>query len=516
MIASSLVLSAMLAFTAEAPKFVAFAWEFGGCHPGQILRLADKLDKTPLDGIGMGLRSTAVVGGVKTNFNYRRFMHEPAWPKEAFADQIPVFRKITAHKSMRHSFLSSVTCPRTRIPWTDDAEWARIAASMRTVAWVAKQGGLKGLSIDPEDYGKSHQFTRQPGDPPYPELCKVVRRRGRELFKPVFEEYPDVTLHFFWFMSFVEYYARYDRADVARMEQVDEKLWPAFINGVLDVLPPGASINDGEEEGYHHSAQNNSYRNGAYMFHALYPKVIAPENLDKCRRQVRYVPPIYMDMYTNEEGSKWYKGPTEGSRTETLRRDLVQATDVCGGYVWFWGEKRQWVDHGPKWRPSDDRVKARTWAQELPGLFNAMEWVKDPVALYDREVAAMSAAGLLENLAETTALSVTNGYKTIAIPGVKGGEYYGIAFDAKGASARVNAFFKDSANKYVKPSINMVYPSDGRGVVRVPEGGVRGVVVFSAKNGDGCETVFENIRVYRLFGGGKAAKAEAKGQEVGK
>ena len=490
--------AASVATAAERPKFVAFAWEFSGNTPQSLLRIVDKFDQTPLDGIGLWLKASTVVNGVVTNFNHRRFMHEPAWPREAFTNQIPHFRELTKHRSMRHSFVKSLSCPRTRIPWTADAEWARIAGSMRTVAWVAREGGFKGIFIDPEDYCKVHQFTRQPGDPPYGELCEIVRRRGRELFRLVFEEYPDATLHFFWFMSFVQYYSRRDRADVVRHARVDEELWPAFANGVLDVLPPGASINDGDEEGYHHSAEKNGYRNGAYMFHNVYAKLAAPENREKYRRQVRYVPPVYMDMYTNPEDSSWYKGPTEGSRTETLRRDLIQATDVCGGYVWFWGEKHPWVDRGPKWRKPDGRISDATWADELPGLFRAMEWVKDPVALYDREVAALSAKGELVNLAATSIVSVTNGYKTVALSGVKGGEYYGIAFAAKGESAKVNVFFKDAANKYVHPSINFVYPDDGRGVVRVPEGGVRGVIVFSAVNGPGEKTVFDDIRVYRL------------------
>ena len=499
---SPLVLAAVaasVATAAERPKFIAFAWEFSGNTPQSLLRVVDKFDQTPLDGVGVWLRGSAVVDGARTNFHHRRFMHEPTWPREAFTNQIPYFRELTKHRSMRHSFVSSMSAPRVRIPWTADAEWARIAGSMRTVAWVARKGGLKGLVIDPEDYCKVHQFTRQPGDPPYSELCGIVRRRGRELFRPVFEEYPDATLHFFWFMSFVKYYSRRDRADVVRHTAVDEDLWPSFANGVLDVLPPGASINDGDEEGYRHSAAEKGYRDGAYLFHHVYAKLVATENQEKYRRQVRYVPPLYMDMYANREDSSWYKGPTEGSRTETLRRDLVQATDVCDGYVWFWGEKHPWVDRGPKWRKPDGRISNDTWADVLPGLFRAMEWVKDPVALYDREVAALSARGELVNLAATNSVTVTNGYKTVALAGVKGGEYYGIAFAAKGASAKVNVFFKDANNKYVHPSLNLVYPDDGRGVVRVPEGGVRGVIVFEAINGPGGKTVFDDIRVYRLF-----------------
>jgi len=497
-----LVIAAALAASAaasERPKYIAFAWEFAGNTPQSLLELADKFDRTPLDGVGIKLKARAKVNGVMTNLRHKSFMHGPAWPKSAFKKQIPYFRKLTKHKSMRHSFVLSFACPKTRISWTDDAQWALVANNMRTVAWVAREGGFRGVAADPEDYCKIRQFDRRADDPPYNELCAIVRRRGREVFKPVFEEFPDATVHFFWFMSMVEYYSRYDRSDVVRNTRVDEHLWPAFLNGVLDVLPPGASINDGDETAYDYSAVKNGYRNGAYMFHCIYPKLVAPENIEKYRRQVRYAPPIYMDMYINQEGARWYKAPTENSRTETLRRDLVQATDVSGGYVWFWSEKHPWVDRGPKWQKPDGRISDATWENTLPGVFRMMEWVKDPVALYDREVAALAKNGALVNLAKDASVTVTNGYKTVAFDGVKGGEYYGISYSVNGDSARVNVFFKDKDNNRVKPTCNMVYTDDGRGIVRVPEESVRGVVVFSARNGDDEKTVFDDIRIYKLF-----------------
>ena len=507
--AKGLALFAALAvfpvLAAEKPKFVVFGWEFNTSSPKELLSLADRFDKTPIDGIGIKLRAETVVDGKKTVFFYRDFMHQPSWTKEAFADQIPLFRKLTAHKSMKHCFVNSFAAPRKRISWNDDAQWARIAKSMRTVAWVAKQGGLKGLTIDPEDYHKAHQFSRAHDDPPYEELCDIVRRRAREVFTPVFEESPDVTLHFFWFMSHVQYYAKRDRADVVRMAKVDESLWPSFVNGILDILPPEARVNDGQEDSYHSSAAKNGYRNDAYMFHSLYPKLVDPVNIDKYRRQVGYSPAIYMEMYLNKEGSTWYKGPTNGSRVETLRADLVQATDVCGGYVWFWGEKHTWVDRGKGWRKPDHRIADVTWAQRLPGLFRAMAWAKDPVAMYDSEVAAAKEKGTLDNLVEVSCVEVTNGYKTVSLKNVKGGDWYAIGYDAKGKSAKMNVFFKDAKRKYVQPSINLIYPDDGRGVVRVPDGGARGTLVFSAKNAPGERTVFDNIHVYRI-----ASESECK------
>ena len=72
----------------------------------------------------------------------------------------------------------------------------------------------------------------------------------------------------------------------------------------------------------------------------------------------------------------------------------------------------------------------------------------------------------------------------------------------------MNVFFRDANHKYVNPKINLIYPDDGRGVVRVPEGGSRGTLVFSARNRPGEKTVFKDIRVYRLFREVEPVKSE--------
>ena len=492
------------------PKFIAFAWEFNGESPRSLLKVVDQFDRTPLDGVGIKLRADVVLNGVKTNFYYRRFMHEPAWPKEAFKDQIPHFRELTKHRSMRHCFVNSFASPRKRISWTDDAEWSRLAVSMRTVTWVAREGGLRGLTIDPEDYHKVHQFIRRAGEPPYGELCEIARRRGRELFAPVFEEYPDVTLHFFWFMSHVGYYVRRDGADPERMVRFDESVWPAFLNGILDVLPPGATINDGDEDGYRYTAAKNGYRNGAYLFNCVYPKLVTSENLGKYRRQVRYAPAMYMEMYENKEGATWYKPPTDGSRVETLRRDLRQAVDVCGGYVWFWSERHPWVDRGKGWHKPDHRIDDKVWADVLPGLYRAMKLAKDPVSLAENgagpnlapnttvEVRDENASVTEKPFRDYESLGICGAFVTNRVEGVLGGECYAVSYEVAGESPRVNVFFEDEAGARLSPSINFVYPDVKNGVVHAPAGSVRAVLVFGAKNPPGGKTVYSDIAFRRL------------------
>lgn len=482
--------------TAAATKYIFAGWDISDVTPQEILENADKFDAAGCDGVAIGLANIfpSVGQDIRKSFHIAEL---PRWKDEDVSSLKPVLKKFSRHRGLHHSFFRVNLAPRkSRLAWNDDAAWALCAENLAAAARLAKEVSFEGLVIDPEDYHKNKQNRLAAGDPPWVESKALARRRGCEIFSRVFAEYPDITILSFMLLTADSAYAQ-TSDPVAYMESKRD-LWPSFVNGILDILPPEARVNDGQEDSYHSSAAKLGYRNDAYMFHALYPKLVDPANLEKYRRQVGYAPAVYMEMFLNKEGSTWYKGPTNGSRVETLRADLVQATDVCGGYVWFWGEKHTWLNRGKNWHKPDHRIKDTTWAQELPGLFRAMAWAKDPVALYDSEVAALKQKGEPKNCVETTSVTVTNGYKTVSLKNVKGGEWYAIGYDAKGASAKMNIFFKDAKRKYVQPSINLIYPDDGRGVVRVPDGGANGTLVFSAKNRPGEKTVFDSIHAYRI------------------
>ena len=60
-----------------------------------------------------------------------------------------------------------------RINWDDDKGWANYAENMANVAWLAKEAGLKGLMLDPEEYaaqgGNFAQHIHCYKDPPFRE-----------------------------------------------------------------------------------------------------------------------------------------------------------------------------------------------------------------------------------------------------------------------------------------------------------------------------------------------------------
>ena len=70
-------------------------------------------------------------------------------------------------------------------------------------------------------------------------------------------EYPDVTLLSFWMLSLHPRYFT-DNDPVAAVADAGD-LWPAFLNGMLEELPRGARMIDGDEHGYRYQAVRNDF-----------------------------------------------------------------------------------------------------------------------------------------------------------------------------------------------------------------------------------------------------------------
>lgn len=376
----------------DAPrkKFILFGWELQEATPAQILANADKLKGTSFDGVGIRLKAKDANGKV---WSQKNVMDAPAWPEGVFDCHLPALKRFPHTDHLRESFIGCFRAPWKRMKWTDDAAWGIVAHNMRILAKIAREAGIKGLVADHEDYSKQRQFFRMEGDPPYDELLKIARERGRQLFGSVFREYPEVRILFYWFLSDKpDYFLTADPAAEARRRQ---DVWPAFADGILDVIPPTARIIDGDENAYRYDYITRDFHMGACNQRMLAPKLISPENRVKHALQVMVGFGLYLDMYVNPETAYWYFGPVGGSRAEHFRRNLADATHLADEYVWFWSEHHTTV----KWEnmPLQKRIdgKDTTWEECVPGFLSAMAGVRDPDGGLRRRRAELEAAGKL-------------------------------------------------------------------------------------------------------------------------
>ena len=368
------VVAAISLFASEekrAKKVIGCGWGFNTAKVEDFLACAEQFDKTGLDGVTVWLRGRDKNGKA---VGYRHIYTED-WSYDMFAPMVPKLKAMSKHKAFKENFLMTFRSPRKRYSWSDDALWKRIAENMRVAARIAKEGGCRGLLMDCEDYCYVGQFSRKHGDLPVEEQRAQVRRRAFEIFNGVFEEFPEAVVMSYWFLSWGNNKCPYPRK-VALSAKSGASLWPAFVDGILDALPPKAKLVDGNEYAYGFDADNNDFYRAAYnMRYTLLP-LVAEENREKYSRQMQVGFGLYLDMFVNKEGVRWYFPPKDGSRTETFRRNLEQAFEVADEYVWIYGERLEYV-RWPKGFKHNPGTRPDTWEENIPGLGNAIRSVKD-------------------------------------------------------------------------------------------------------------------------------------------
>ena len=375
---------------APGKKYISFGWEYKRLSPQAILANAEKFKATGIDGIGIYLCATNSAGK-ELMFVSRG----DKWEREAFLPQIPLLKKIMQLPNLSESFCVGWGSPTKRFSWTDDAAWENLANSMAVLGWLTRETGIKGISCDLEDYYHQWQYNRLDTDPPIDELLPVVRKRGAQVFGALFKENPHIKALFYWILCFdTEYLTSPDPVALARQ---NGDLQPAFIDGILDVMPETARLINGDEHTYRAEAAKRDFHNSYINQRTVCPLLVSPENRAKYMRLVQVSFAMYYDMYANDEKSFWYFPPVEGSRAEHFRRNLLDATRLADEYVWFWGEKHPSVHY------ENATIEARvrfpdTWEESIPGVTEAQLCCKDADWGLSRRLDALRREGKLVDL----------------------------------------------------------------------------------------------------------------------
>lgn len=282
------------------------------------------------------------------------------------------------------------------VDWFDDAGWQQIVEHWRIAAWLAKQGGLKGILFDPEPYEPPHRQFAYAAQPQrdrhtFAEYCAKARERGRQVMQAVAGEYPGMVLYCY-FMNSANATAVGHADPQPILEAGGYGLYPAFIDGWLDAVPPAMTLVDGCESAYHYNSTEQFLEAGLLMRLGC-QELVSPENRARYRAQVQASFGIYLDAHWNPPTSPWYIDPKGGPRADRLRENVATALRVADEYVWIYGEKFRW------WPTPNGGVKPESWDEALPGSEDALRFARDPLDDGRRRIEALRQAGKLENLA---------------------------------------------------------------------------------------------------------------------
>ena len=519
-----------------ADKFVAAGWEFAGKDVDYLLQRADAYDKTPLSGCILYLEAKGRDGLRLTS---RNIIHQRAWDYAEFEPLVPKYRELLSHKAFRHSFLNSYRAPTNRVAWTDDATWAKVANQMRVTARFAKACGFEGLQMDPEDYHRQFQYVRRSTDGlSYDELSRLARQRGREVFGAVFEEFPDVRILSYWFLTMNPEYAGRIPPKLMRafMIRNGRDLWPHFVDGIFDVLPKTATLIEGCEHAYSWKAARAQYLRGAIHVREDLPNLLSPENREKYQTRLQMSFGVYLDGYSVITNGLWYMPPVEGSRLRHLSDNLDQARFAASEYIWFWGEKRSWIgadswesvlpglDAMLRGKGADPAVLGRTLREEMEA--GRRKSVKPNGACVGTDESKVPApyTGWQEppkyklrqgtfgcdlkvgdgDSSSLVATGVESGCFTLAVDGRRTGETFGLSFSSRGEHLDATiGWRKDGVWDWSIPRdiVPITGTPDANGWTRtdwsfsIPEGANGFAVLFGVKQDAGEKCWFDNISV---------------------
>ncbi len=391
-------LCALVAAGADAPpacvpfapikkKLIATGWD--SPTPAQFRAHLREFERWPFDGTTIQPTRTGAGGSaVDAKFAFGR----GRWERQEFAAAIADL-KAAAPLTARDNFLMLYANPGD-VDWFDDAGWADIVEHWRLLAWTARAGGVRGILFDAEPYTPPHEQFRygaQPGRDhhDFTAYRAKARERGRAVMRAVAGEFHDVTIFTYRLLCDLLFALASDGDPTPQLEVHAYGLLPAFLNGMLDVMPSGATIIDGDENAYTYNS-DAEFERAFVDLKTRTLALIALENRAKFRAQYGVSHGIYLDAHANEPSSPWYIDPRGGTRAARLEANVKAALRTADEYVWVYGEKAKWWPSGNAAFPF--------WPAKLEGADRALFRAKDPLgAACARLAAATPAENLLRN-----------------------------------------------------------------------------------------------------------------------
>jgi hypothetical protein len=385
-------LSAIADDARRVKKLIATGWD----KPDQVRfhENIDVIEEQPFQGVMISVTGTRDDG--KTCSLRSAHTAQP-WQRSWFDDAVRQLKSAGGTR-FTDNFVSIGANPGD-VDWFDDEGWKNVAEHWGIAAWIAREAGFRGFLFDPEPYTKPYrQFAygsqAERENHTFDEYCEKARERGREVMRAVAAEYPDIVV-FCYFMNSVNRSAAKVSDSRAVLESSGYGLYPSFIDGWLDVIPPEATLVDGCESAYRFNDEKQ-YLRSAVLIKGDCQNLVSPENRARYRAQVQVSFGIYLDAYWNPADSQWDRWRVDcGDRkpVEKLLENVRNAVACCDEYVWIYGEKFRW------WPTPNGRVFAQSWPEALPGIDMALRLARDPEN-YARHLLEQAAAEQrLENLA---------------------------------------------------------------------------------------------------------------------
>jgi hypothetical protein len=272
-----------------AKKSIEYGWN--APTPDFFAKHIKEMEQHPFDGVMVKLNAGKEV------------FKKTAYPDTAFTQDR---QDLAATKSARltDNFVVMWSGMEAGWDWFNDADWAAAEKNIQNFAKTAKAGRFRGIAFDSEPYIDSPwKYTKQPHQDKktFSEYQKQVRKRGAQFMAALQTAQPGTQVFTFGLLSWMKD-LWVTPIDPSKFEQQlannPYALWPAFINGMLEVTQPNSVIIDGHEWAYYFSR--------AAVFEATHKsiftdarKFVEPTNYKKYDKQVKLGQAVYSDLLLN-------------------------------------------------------------------------------------------------------------------------------------------------------------------------------------------------------------------------
>lgn len=392
----SLIFSGPSGIASNKKKFIELGWDIP--NTAFLKKNYNDMERmTPFDGVIFYVEARSTSG---KKVSSQSVWDATEWKKEWFSNAVDDLRTCKFTR-FTDNFLRFNATP-GNLDWNDDKGWGILCEKAQICAWICRQGKAKGLCIDYESYGeKQFKFSPLKGLS-FQETTKFARKRGRDFISAIAKEMPDAVILTLWLNS-INFKAGSLSDPDSFLSGEEYGLLPAFVDGMLDGLPPQMIVVDGCESGYYMDSAEEylSAANNMRSWNGAAINLVSPENRRKYLSQVQAGFGFYLDMYLNNEGSRYYFPPLDGSRLKRLYRNLLYALNATDEYVWIYGEQCRWWNEppSPAWTNNLSKTvgKGRLWEEAMHGITKTIWWIKNPVELAQKQLA--ESKGAITNIA---------------------------------------------------------------------------------------------------------------------
>jgi hypothetical protein len=347
---------------AEKKKLIEFGWD----EPSTefMRKHIAEMEKTPFDGCVFHAHWKTPGGGPSGDFMW------DCWGQKTFTiEQLQHAiddLKATPFKRFTHNFLRFNTTP-SKDAWLQSdwfGDFDAILSNARLAGRVAREGGVKGILFDIEQYVAPLFTYREQKDAKtksWDEYAAQVRLRGRQVMEAFQDGYPDLTV----FLTF-GYCLPWGQSGEGKKALADSNygLLAPFCDGLVEGLRGKTVLVDGHEYSYH------------YRDVALYDKaykamsqdlLVIVKDPEKYKQVMSFGFGIWMDDnwrrhgWNEQDVSKNYFTP------EVFEAVVRKAMDTSDEYVWIYTEQpRWWSEKGPQKLPAVYDAALRRARQKDP------------------------------------------------------------------------------------------------------------------------------------------------------